>query len=274
MVHDAVMSDRGSYVLRGGRAGANRLQVLARSLQAGTDALLDQVCVPSGANCLDVGCGAGDVTLDLARRVGARGTVTAVDLDHVQIEVVRERAAAEHLDNINYVVADIDHLPDLAPMDLVYSRNVLQHLPHPVDALRRMWAQVGADGVLVAEDADFDGTFCYPPQAAFDFWIERYSQVLRSHGGDPQSGRKLVARFLAADTPQPEIRVNERAYLTGESKQLPYLTVEATADAMIDAGVATRQQITEAITRLRELSNDPTVLFGMPRNVQVWARRA
>ena len=273
-MHDAVVSDGGSYVLRGGRAGANRLQVLARSLQEGTDALLDQVRIPFGGTCLDVGCGAGDVTLELARRVGAKGTVTAVDRDHIQIEVVRERAAAERLDNVNYVLADIDRLPDLAPVDLVYSRNVLQHLPHPVDALRRMWAQVRADGVLVAEDADFDGTFCYPPQAAFDFWIERYSQVLRSHGGDPQSGRKLVARFLAADIPTPEVRVNERAYLLGESKQLPYLTVEATADAMIDAGVATRQQITEAITQLRELSHDPTVLFGMPRNVQVWARRA
>jgi ubiquinone/menaquinone biosynthesis C-methylase UbiE len=273
-VHDAVMAEGSGYVLRGGRAGVDRLQALARSLQAGTDALLDEVQVPAGADCLDVGCGAGDVTLDLARRVGAGGRVTAADMDAAQLEVVGERAAAEGLDNIDCVVCDIVHLADLAPADVVYSRNVLQHLPDPVDALRLMWSRVRAGGVLLVEDADFDATFCYPPQPAFDFWIERYSQVLRGRGGDPQSGRKLVARFAAAGIPQPQARVHARAYLTGEGKQLPYLTLDATADAMIGAGVATAAEIVEAVTRLRELSSDPSVLFGMPLAVQVWARRS
>jgi ubiquinone/menaquinone biosynthesis C-methylase UbiE len=273
-VQDAGMPEGSGYVLRGGRAGADRLRVLARSLQAGTDALLDQVRIPLGANCLDVGCGAGDVTLDLARRVGAAGRVTAVDADGVQLEVVRERAAAAGLGNIDCVVCDIDQLPDMAPMDVVYSRNVLQHLADPVDAVRRMWAQVGAGGALVAEDADFDATFCYPPQPAFDFWIARYSRVLRSHGGDPQSGRKLAERFAAAGITSPEIRVSGRAYLTGEAKQLPYLTLDAGADAMIGNGVATEAEITAAVAELRRLSDDASVLFGMPLAIQVWARRA
>ena len=273
MVHDAVMGDGAGYVIRGGRADVSRLRVLARSLQAGTDALLDHIQVRFGASCLDVGCGAGDVSLDLARRVGAGGTVTAVDVDAEQIRVVRERAAGEGLENIDYVVAGVAELADVGGKDLVYSRNLLQHVPDPVDALRRMWGLVGDGGVLVAEDADFDGAFCYPPQPAFDFWIQRYSRVLRSHGGDPQSGRKLVDRFAAAGIPRPEVRVSQRAYLADEAKQLPYLTVEATAERMIGAGVATEEQIVEAISRLRELSVDPSVLFGMPRNVQVWTRR-
>ena len=86
-VHDAVMSEGQGYNLRGGRAGADRLQVLARSLQAGTNALLDEVRVPSGVDCLDVGCGAGDASLDLARRVGATGTVTAVAFDDLALSL-------------------------------------------------------------------------------------------------------------------------------------------------------------------------------------------
>jgi ubiquinone/menaquinone biosynthesis C-methylase UbiE len=267
------MSGPSGYVLRGGRAGADRLRVLARSLQPATNALLDLVGLPPGARCLDVGCGPGDVTIELARRVGDQGRVTAVDMDAAVVQIVRERAAAEGLGNVDGVVAGTDDLPDLAPQQLVYSRNVLQHLPDPVDALRSMWARVDVDGVIVAEDADFDGTFCWPPEPAFDFWIDRYSQVLRSHGGDPQSGRKLAARFAAAGIPQPEIRVTQRAYLTGEFKQLPYLTVEAAATAMIAADVATEAEVREAAETLRVLGDDPSVLFGMPRNVQAWARR-
>jgi SAM-dependent methyltransferase len=268
-----VVSDAHVYVLRGGRAGAHRLHILARSLWPETDALLDRVAVAPGARCLDIGCGPGDVAVELARRVGERGRVTAVDMDAEAVEIVRERAAAEGLANLDCVVADIDDLPDLAPQDLVYSRNVLQHLPNPVEALRRMWAQVGAGGVIVAEDADFDGTFCWPPQPAFEFWVQRYSQVLRGHGGDPQSGRKLASRFVAAGIGQPEIRVTQRAYLTGEPKQLPYLTVESAAEPMVAEGIATREEIAEAAAALRALSDDPSVLFGMPRNVQAWARR-
>jgi ubiquinone/menaquinone biosynthesis C-methylase UbiE len=272
-VDGETVPDGQGYVLRGGRAGADRLHLLARSLQPETSALLDRVAIPAGARCLDLGCGPGDVSLELARRVGARGRVAAVDMDAAAVEIVRERAAREGLANIDCVVAAIDDLPDLSPQDLVYSRNVLQHLADPVEALRMMWARVGSGGSLVAEDADFDGTFCWPPEAAFAFWVERYSQVLRSHGGDPMSGRKLAAHFVAAGSPQPEIRVTQRAYLVGDYKQLPYLTLEAAADTMVAEGVAGRDEISAAATKLRALSSDPTVLFGMPRNVQAWARR-
>ncbi len=267
------VSEGHGYVIRGGRAGADRLQVLARSLRPGTDALLDRVGVPPGTRCLDVGCGPGDVTLELARRAGKQGLTTGVDMDAIKLDIARGRAEAAGLANVEFVVAQIEQLPDLPPQDVVYSRNVVQHLPEPVEALRAMWARVGAGGVLVVEDADFPGTFSYPPEAAIDFWNERYSQVLRCHGGDPESGRKLVSRFAAAGIPDPQISIVQRAYLNDEGKQIPYLTVEATAEAMIAANIATAFEIDEAASRLRDLSTDPSVLFGMPRIVQVWARR-
>lgn len=261
------------YVIRGGRAGADRLHVLARSLESGTLALLDRVGVPAGARCLDVGCGPGDVTLELARRAGSRGVVTGVDIDQVKLDIARDRARAAGLSNTEFVLGRIEQLPELPGHDIVYSRNVIQHLPEPIEALRIMWQQIAPGGVLVAEDADFTGTFSYPPSPAVDFWTERYSRVLRIHGGDPESGRKLVSRFVAAGTSQPELTVVQRAYLSDEAKAMPYLTVEATAAAMIAADVATKEDIEDALTELRRLSTDPTVLLVMPRCFQVWARR-
>jgi hypothetical protein len=136
-----------------------------------------------------------------------------------------------------------------------------------------MWQAVRPAGALVVEDADFEGQFCHPPEDAFGFWVERYQRVLRSFGGDPLSGRKLAARFAEAGIPLPHVDVVQRAHLEGEAKLLPLLTVEATAEAMIDGQVATAEEIEVAVQRLTTLAADSSTLFGSPRNFQVWTRR-
>ena len=43
--------------------------------------------------------------------------------------------------------------------DVVYSRFVLEHLPDPLEAIRRMWLAVRPGGLLIAEDGDFLAEF-------------------------------------------------------------------------------------------------------------------
>src|SRR5690242_19452336 len=66
-------STMSEYVLRGGQAGAERLRLLGRVVGPTTEALLSQLPVVEGMHCLDVGCGLGAVTLELARRAGPSG---------------------------------------------------------------------------------------------------------------------------------------------------------------------------------------------------------
>ncbi|HEX4439644.1 MAG TPA: hypothetical protein VH854_06210 [Thermoanaerobaculia bacterium] len=60
------------YVIRGGSEGRERLRLLASVMGPTTGALLAEIGVPSGAICLDLGCG-GDVTRELARLAGPAG---------------------------------------------------------------------------------------------------------------------------------------------------------------------------------------------------------
>ena len=73
------------YVIRGGQLGYERLTVLARSWQPTTSALFDRVQLGPGMRCLDLGCGSGDVTFEMAERVGPDGSVTGIDMDMVKL---------------------------------------------------------------------------------------------------------------------------------------------------------------------------------------------
>jgi SAM-dependent methyltransferase len=261
------------YVLRGGVAGAERLAVLARSWLPTTSALFDRVGLGLGMRCLDLGCGGGDVTLVMARRVGPKSHVVGVDLDDGELDVAREAAVEEGLTNVTFRAMNIHDWSEPDTYDLVYCRNVLQHLTDPVEVLRTMWAAVRPGGVLVAEDADFEGSFCHPPNAGHRFWLERYQRVLAAHGGDPLSGRKLFERFLAAGVPAPDLAVVQRVDNEGEGKTMPYLTIEATAESMVAAGVASADEVTAALASLRPYLADTSSVVGTPRMFQAWARR-
>ena len=261
------------YVIRGGQQGYERLTVLARSWRPTTAALFDRVQLGEGMRCLDLGCGSGDVTFEMAQRVGPVGSVTGVDMDEVKLGMARSAAAAQGLANVEFRAMNIYELAEPDSYDLVYSRFVLQHLSRPVDVLRSMWAAVSVGGVIVVEDADFEGSFCDPPNDGFAFWVDAYQRVLEHRGGDPVAGRKLHRHFREAGIPEPEVAVVQRVDRIGDAKTLPYSTVDATADAIVGEGVATAAQVQAALDSLAEFGADPHSLFGSPRVFQVWARR-
>src|SRR5471030_3274883 len=107
-----------TYVIRGGLAGRERLRILARVMWPTTKALFERVGVADTARCLDVGCGGGDVTLELAR-LAPNGHVTAIDLDEVKLELARSEPAAAGISNIAYRREDLfETPPDAARYDL------------------------------------------------------------------------------------------------------------------------------------------------------------
>ena len=262
------------YVIRGGQLGYELLTVLARSWQPTTSALFDRVQLGPGMRCLDLGCGSGDVTFEMAERVGPDGSVTGVDMDMVKLGLARRAAATQGLLNVEFRQMNVYEFAESDAYDLVYARFVLQHLSRPVDVLRAMWAAVMVGGVLVVEDADFEGSFCDPPHNGFAFWVEAYQRVLERHGGDPLMGRKLHRYFTDAGIPEPSVGVVQNVHRTGEAKMLPHSTVEATAEAIVAEGVATAEQLREALEGLAEFGADTHSLCGSPRVFQVWTRRA
>jgi ubiquinone/menaquinone biosynthesis C-methylase UbiE len=261
------------YVIAGGQQGFDRLRVLSRVWGDSTESLLRTVGAGTGMRCLDVGCGAGDVTLLLASMVGPAGAVVGSDCDRVQLDLVEQEVGRLGVTNVTLVYEDVMDLDASGQYDVVYSRFLLEHLVDPLEAVRRMWRAVRPGGVLVAEDGDFLAEFCEPPHPGFDFWQYAYQETLRRHGGDPLSGRRLHSRFRQAGIPDPQLELVQYVYLTGEGKLMPYLTLDRTAPRVVSSGVATPDEVDVALTQLAALANDTTSAVSSPRLFQCWARK-
>lgn len=265
------MSD-GGYVIRGGVDGRERLRVLARVMRPTTADLLARAGIAPGLSCLDVGCGGGDVSAEIARLVGAGGRVLGIDLDETKIELARAEAARAGTSWLAFRVAAIgDEVA--GGHDLVYCRFVLTHLRDPAAAVAWMLERARPGGVLIVEDIDFRGHFCEPPSAAFARFVELYEQVVRRNGADPDIGPRLPGLLLDAGCTGVGMNVVQPCGFAGEVKQMAALTMQNIGDAVLAAGLASREEIDDVVRVLWEQADDGRTVMSLPRIVQTWGTR-
>jgi SAM-dependent methyltransferase len=149
---------------------------------------------------LDIGCGPGTITVDLAERV-APGRVVGIDQSAEVIARATEATEATELTQadggrqVDVVfstgdVYDLDFGDD--SFDVVHAHQVLQHLTDPVAALREMTRVLRPDGVLAVRDSDYAAFAWAPLDPLLDRWRELYHQVTRHNQTEPDAGRHLL----------------------------------------------------------------------------------
>lgn len=169
----------------------------ARRTAASSAAYLLPLLEP-GQRLLDVGCGPGSITVDLARAVSP-GEVVAVDAAPAAVELAREAAVEADVPNLTVQVADVHALPfPAASFDVVHAHQVLQHLTDPVAALREMRRVTRPGGVLALRDADYAATTWFPASAGLDEWLALYHEVTEANRTEADAGRRLLHWALEA----------------------------------------------------------------------------
>jgi ubiquinone/menaquinone biosynthesis C-methylase UbiE len=118
--------------------------------------LLEALAIKPGQTVCDLGCGNGFYTVELARQVGPRGTVYAVDIQPEMLRMLAERAAAEGLRNIRPVLSTpIDPRLPAGEVDVVLCIDVYHEFSHPEAMLARIRESLADGGRLVL--AEFRG---------------------------------------------------------------------------------------------------------------------
>jgi ubiquinone/menaquinone biosynthesis C-methylase UbiE len=150
-----------------------------------------------GIDLLDVGCGPGTITCDLAARV-APGRVVAIDAAPHVLEVARTAAYAAGV-AVEFAVGDTYALeyPDES-FDVVHAHQVLHHLTDPVRALMEMRRVLRPGGVLAVRESDYSAMAWAPPDPLMDRWRAVFQAITRHNGSEADAGRFLLGWAHAA----------------------------------------------------------------------------
>jgi ubiquinone/menaquinone biosynthesis C-methylase UbiE len=199
------------YVLRHSEREHRRLVRQHELFGAFTRQLLVEAGVGPGLRVLDLGSGTGAVSLLLAELVGPEGSVVGVESNASSVAFARDRAAAEGVDNVRFVVDDVGRLAVDEQFDAAVGRFILAWLADPVGTIRLAAAHTRPGGVVVFQDFDHPGgPRTWPRALLFDATFERCLEVLRRSGFDLRMGAKLFQSFVAAGLPRPALRMDVR----------------------------------------------------------------
>lgn len=187
-----------------------RLMIQAQFYGELSEEILRHAGLGPGMKVLDLGCGAGDVSLLAAKLVGPTGAVVGIDRADEPLAIARRRAAAAGVDNVRFEKADGGSYESAEIFDALVGRFVLMYLPDPAAGLRRLAEKVRPGGVIVMQEMMQSVTQATPAVPLASRCIEWIKQTMRCAGVAPDFGLRLPTVFRAAGLPMPAIRLYGR----------------------------------------------------------------
>ena len=129
---------------------------------------LENFCPPlanylrNGLSVIDVGCGPGTVTVNIAKMIGD-GKVTGIDLEENSIAEAGALAASVGVDNAEFVVGDAYSIPFANDtFDFAFSSACFEYLQDPISAARELVRVTKPGGTVVVRAGDFGSMILYP----------------------------------------------------------------------------------------------------------------
>ena len=240
----------------------------ARTAQNSAAYLLPHLA--DGQRLLDVGCGPGTITADLAELVGS-GEVVAIEREQSVVDEAAAVATERGLSNVIVELGDVYQLAyDDDSFDVVHAHQVLQHLSDPISALREMRRVTKPGGVVAARDADYAAMTWYPPDPRLDQWMKIYSAVARSNQAEPDAGRHMLAWANQIGFSSVTITASIWCYADDATRQwwgstwAARMTTSAVATQAVAEGIAEQPELEAVADGFRAWADNPDSMFTVP----------
>jgi ubiquinone/menaquinone biosynthesis C-methylase UbiE len=226
-----------------------RLQRQSAIMNPFTDRLFREGGLAEGMRVLELGSGAGDVTMLAARIVGPAGAVVGIEGSEVAIETARRRAVAAGLAHVTFLQGDLRQVDEVLgrrrpPFDAVVGRFVLQFMPDPSAVLRAAAAAVKPGGLVCFQECDDHYTYAYPGTPLWD-QVRTWLLAALDHAGvESRMGLRMYRTFREAGLPDPTLRME--AAIGGGEEAPVFLwadVLRSVIPTLERAGIATEAEI-------------------------------
>jgi SAM-dependent methyltransferase len=229
-----------------------------------------------GQHLLDVGCGPGYASIDLAGIVGRKGKIIAIDRSVAFLETLRMRAASARIGNIATVNQDLDEgrLPNLNA-DGAWCRWVFAFLTKPRQLLTAIHGALKPGATLVIHEYfDYAEWRISPREAAFEEFVQAVITSWRQNGGEPNIGLDLMGWLPKEGFEIKELRpivdiITPRDFIW----QWPSSFLEVGMERLVKLGYIPEARATEIRDTFRRIELDPDTRMITPGVLEIIATR-
>jgi SAM-dependent methyltransferase len=225
---------------------------------------------------LDIGCGPGHATRDLAEIVGAGGRVVAVDRSVRFLDSLEALIRARELSNIDVHRVDLDSgpLPDVQA-DGAWCRWVFAFVQQPQSLLERIASVIKTGGVLVAHEYFDYATWRLSPRSLeHEEFVRHVMESWRATGGEPDIGLDLLSWLpqagfrLRAARPIVDVATPD-SYTWGWPKTF----IEVGLRRLVDLGRVTPDRAAEILRAFAASEAAPNAHMITPGVMEIIAER-
>ena len=229
-----------------------------------------------GSRLVDLGCGPGYATLDLADLVGVTGSVTAVDQSLRFLAALRAAAGARGLRNIETRQANLEswELP-ASDVDGIWCRWVAAFVSDPEALVKKARHALKVGGAFaIQEYMDYATWRLSPRSAAFEEFVRLDLETWRQSGGEPDVGlelpRLLERHGFALERVTPIVEVLTPAM---DAWQWPRAFVDTGLQRLVGLGALEQAAADATWAGFLDAEADPGTRMVTPLTVQILARR-
>lgn len=173
-------------------------------------------CYPPGSKILEAGCGIGAQTVILAGKNPASQFIS-IDISEDSLNRAQTAVKTEQLTNVSFRKADIFDLPFAGEsFDHIIVCFVLEHLPEPLDALKKLKHVLKPGGTLTAIEGDHGSFYCHPESRDALLTVKSLIKAQAILGGNALIGRQLYPLLKAAGL--QKVSISPRIVYTDSSR--------------------------------------------------------
>lgn len=225
---------------------------------------------------LDLGCGPGFTTIDLAHLVGPAGCVLAVDGSQKFLEHLRARSREQGLENIETVQADVHDVELPAEsLDGAYARWLFCYLERPEAVVSRVAAALRPGASFAVTDYFNYGAFTFAPRSdALSRVAEAVRECWKRQGGDLDIQGRMPGLMLEAGLEVSSIASGPRIARPGSPLWMwPETFFRGFLPTLEEEGLV-GPELRDAFWRdWRARSDDPGAFLFLPPNIDVVGTR-